>query len=92
MFTQKRSNQVVAQNCTAGFAYRRQVSVLALVLLAAAALALGTSTAIGQTISSATLRGEVKDPNGAGVPKANVTLISTQRGDERKVATNDSQG
>lgn len=92
MFTQKRSNQVVVQNRTASFAYQRQASVLALVLLTAAVLALGTSTAIGQTISSATLRGDVKDPNGAAVPNAIVTLISTQRGDERQSKTNDDGG
>ena len=63
--------------------------MLVLVLLTAAALALLTSTAIGQTISSATLRGEVKDPNGASVPNATVTLVSVDRGDQRQVKTSE---
>ena len=89
MFKPERSNQVVVLNRRASFAYHRPVNVLVLVLLAGAALTLLTSTAIGQTISSATLRGEVKDPNGAFVPNATVTLISTERGDQRQVKTSD---
>jgi hypothetical protein len=38
--------------------------------------------------TSSTLRGVVKDPQGAVVPGATVTLTSAQRGDERQVKTN----
>jgi len=47
-----------------------------------------TPGALAQTTGSATLRGTVKDPNGAVVPKATVTLTSNRTGTERKVQTN----
>lgn len=40
-----------------------------------------------QTTGSATLRGTVKDPNGAVVPNASLTLINNQTNAERKVST-----
>ncbi len=43
-----------------------------------------------QVTSSATLRGEVRDPNGAAVSGATVTLTSTERGDQRQATTSDS--
>lgn len=55
--------------------------VVLLVLLAAPSL-------FAQVTSSSTLRGVVKDPSGAVVPDATVTLTSTERGDQRQVKTN----
>ena len=43
-------------------------------------------SALAQT-TSATLRGVIKDPSGAVVPKANVTLISDRTKAERKTTT-----
>ena len=51
-----------------------------LVAFAPASLAQGTSS---------TLRGVVRDPSGAVVPNATVTLKSTLRGDERKVTASE---
>ena len=42
-----------------------------------------------QTTGSATLRGTVKDPQGAIIRGATVTLTNTRTNDERKVTTND---
>src|SRR5260370_21820928 len=50
-------------------------------------LALGPP-AFGQTNTRATLRGVVKDAKGGLVPGAAVTLMSVDRGDERKTETN----
>ncbi len=50
------------------------------------------SVAYGQTTQSATLRGTVKDPNGAVIPNATVTVISERTKSERKVTTNDDGG
>lgn len=47
------------------------------------------SAALAQVTSSATLRGTVKDPSGAVVPDATVTLTSAQRGGQRQVKTSD---
>ncbi|MEJ7616673.1 MAG: carboxypeptidase regulatory-like domain-containing protein [Pyrinomonadaceae bacterium] len=44
---------------------------------------------LGQTTGSATLRGTVKDPNGAAVPNASLTLINSQTNAERRVSTGD---
>jgi hypothetical protein len=52
-------------------------------------LLLAAPAAFAQVTSSATLRGVVKDPSGAIVPGATVTLTSTERGDQRQVKTND---
>lgn len=54
----------------------------ALVLLSAASVSLAQG-------SSSTIRGTVKDPQGAVVRGATVTLVGGQRGDERKVTTGD---
>jgi hypothetical protein len=48
----------------------------------------GASGALAQTTGSATLRGTVKDQNGAVVAKATVTLVSDATKDERKTASN----
>jgi hypothetical protein len=42
-----------------------------------------------QITGSATLRGTVRDPNGAVVPNATVTLINERTKDERKTTSND---
>src|SRR5262249_51888017 len=52
-------------------------------------LLLGT-VALGQTTGNATLRGTVKDPHGAVVGKAAVTLISQATKDERKTTTTEN--
>jgi hypothetical protein len=48
----------------------------------------GASVSLAQTTGSATLRGTVKDPNGAVVAKATVTLVNQATKDERKTTTN----
>src|SRR5262245_35408152 len=60
-------------------------SVLALCLWL---LAGGASASLAQTTGSATLRGIVKDPNGAIVSGASVTLKSVRTQSERKTKTN----
>src|SRR5215213_11357802 len=57
----------------------------ALVILAAASVSLAQGT-------SSTIRGTVKDPQGAVVRGATVTLIGGTRGDERKVTSGDEGG
>ena len=57
------------------------VTVLAL-------LSLSASAAFGQTSGAASLRGVVRDQNGAVVPKATVTLTNQQTKFERKATTN----
>ncbi len=51
-------------------------------------LAGGASVSLAQTTGSATLRGTVKDQNGAVVAKATVTLVNESTKDERKTVTN----
>ena len=58
------------------------ISVLSLTMIA------GARPALAQTAGGATLRGTVKDPNGAVVPDATVTLINDRTKDERKTTTN----
>src|SRR5918912_1809019 len=58
-------------------------SLLSMLILFASA------TALFAQATSSTLRGVVKDPQGAVVPTATVTLTSVQRGDERQVKTSD---
>src|SRR5882762_8025389 len=45
--------------------------------------------ALGQGLSSSTLRGVVKDAGGGLVPNASVKLISSRTGGEREAKTND---
>ena len=40
-------------------------------------------------VATATLKGAVKDPNGAVVPKATITLLSTEKGTSRSVVTDE---
>src|SRR5262245_3503748 len=51
-------------------------------------LCLLASATLAQTTGSATLRGTVKDENGAVVSKASVTLVNEATKDERKTTTN----
>src|SRR5262245_12728908 len=51
-------------------------------------LAGGASVSLAQTTGSATLRGIVKDPSGAVVSGASVTLKSVRTQSERKVKSN----
>src|SRR5688572_22870277 len=60
---------------------RRLASSLGLACLL---LLLAVPSALGQTGGGATLRGVVKDPGGAVVAGATVTLVSTTRGDQRE--------
>jgi hypothetical protein len=52
----------------------------------------GGQSSFAQTSGSATLRGAVRDPQGAVVAGATVTLINERTKDERKAATNDDGG
>src|SRR5260370_22321634 len=52
----------------------------------------GGQSAFAQTIGSATLRGTVKDPKGAVVAGATVTMINERTRDERKATTNNEGG
>ncbi|HEX8338570.1 MAG TPA: TonB-dependent receptor, partial [Pyrinomonadaceae bacterium] len=62
--------------------------LLRCLLLAALSMFAAAPAAFAQG-SSGTVRGDVKDPNGAVVPGASVTLMSA-RGDERKATTTSS--
>ncbi|MET0650409.1 MAG: carboxypeptidase regulatory-like domain-containing protein [Pyrinomonadaceae bacterium] len=55
-------------------------------------LVAGAHPALAQTTGSATLRGTVRDPQGAVVPNANVTLINERTKEERKATTSDEGG
>ncbi|MEW6126042.1 MAG: carboxypeptidase regulatory-like domain-containing protein [Acidobacteriota bacterium] len=59
-----------------------------LVICLAAILA-GTWTTYAQVTGSATLRGTVKDPNGAVIAKANVSIVNDRTREERQASTND---
>src|SRR5919201_2798914 len=52
-------------------------------------LAVIATAALAQTTGSATLRGTIKDPQGAIVRGATVTLINEKSKDERKTTTSD---
>ncbi|MFL6208512.1 MAG: carboxypeptidase regulatory-like domain-containing protein [Pyrinomonadaceae bacterium] len=84
MLTGNQAGQA-STNCQRFGAPTRQLRFLSLALLC---LLCAAPVAWAQT-SSSTLRGVVKDPNGAVVPSATVTLINTQRGDQRQVKTSD---
>jgi len=70
------------------FVYGRARAFVA-AALSAFLLLLVAQSAFAQATSSATLRGVVKDPTGAVVRDATVTLTSTQRGEPRTVKTSD---
>jgi Carboxypeptidase regulatory-like domain/TonB-dependent Receptor Plug Domain len=65
----------------------RQLALLCLVVCLA--FLASASTVFAQTTGSATLRGTVKDPQGAIVRGAAVTLTNERTKDERKATTND---
>src|SRR5437867_11293150 len=46
-------------------------------------------TAFGQTTGSGTLRGTIKDPQGAIIRGATVTIVNVRTKDERKTTTSD---
>ena len=50
---------------------------------------LASPAALAQTSGAATLRGVIKDPGGAVVPGAAVTLVNTARGDQRETKSSD---
>lgn len=60
----------------------RQLALICLLAL------LTAPPAVAQVTGSATLRGVVKDPAGAVIPNADVTLTQNSTGTERKVKTN----
>src|ERR1044072_192942 len=70
---------------------RRRIhpSLLLLGLALCVSLIAGAPAAFSQTTGSATLRGTIKDPAGAVVPNATVTLINDGTKEERKATTND---
>src|SRR5215210_8358590 len=70
---------------------RRRIhpSLLLLGIALCVSLIAGTQAAFAQTTGSATLRGTVKDPAGAVVPNASVTLINVGTKEERKATTSD---
>jgi Carboxypeptidase regulatory-like domain/TonB-dependent Receptor Plug Domain len=67
----------------------RRAGVLFACALAGVLYMLAAPAALAQTTSSATLRGTVKDPTGAVVRDATVTLTNKQRGDQRQAKTSD---
>ena len=58
-------------------------------LVAVSALFASAPVVMAQGTTGATLRGVVKDPSGAVVPDATVTIVGKQRAEERKVTTSD---
>src|SRR3954469_22729299 len=63
-------------------------SLLLLAFALCVSLVAGAPAAFAQTTGSATLRGTVKDPAGAVVPNASVTLTNEGTKEERKATTN----
>ena len=59
-------------------------------LLTFALLLVGASAAAGQTSTGSTLRGVVKDPQGAVVPSATVTIKSARTGNVRTAKTDET--
>ena len=55
-------------------------------------LVAGAHPALAQSTGSATVRGTIRDPQGAVVPNANVTLVNERTKEERKATTNDEGG
>ena len=58
-------------------------------LVLSLALVSGAPSAFAQSTGSATLRGTIKDPAGAVVPNASVTLVNEGTKEERKATTSD---
>jgi Carboxypeptidase regulatory-like domain/TonB-dependent Receptor Plug Domain len=76
-------------NCSATHAPRRGFALAHAALLVALLLLAVPAAARAQSASGSTLRGVVKDPTGAVVRGATVTLTNKQRGDNRQVKTSD---
>ena len=64
-------------------------SVLQLICMAICLVIVASASVFGQTTGSATLRGTVKDPQGAIINKATVTVTNDRTKDERKTVTSD---
>ena len=82
MYTSDKCASRLAGGGAAARASRRALIVLALLLVVGLAPA-----SFAQTTGSATLRGTVKDANGAVVPNAAVVLVSDRTGQERRITT-----
>ena len=67
-------------------------SVLQLICMAICLVIVASASVFGQTTGSATLRGTVKDPQGAIINKATVTVTNDRTKDERKTVTSDEGG
>jgi hypothetical protein len=67
-------------------------SLLLFAVVLCVSLIAGTQVAFAQATGSATLRGTVKDPAGAVVPNASVTLVNDGTKEERKATTNGEGG
>jgi hypothetical protein len=78
-----------AGDCGRSSVWRRRGGIFVSGLLFALAFLLASAPASMAQGTGATLRGVVKDPSGAVVPNAAVTLKGNQRGDERKAQTSD---
>src|SRR2546421_2644472 len=68
------------------FGFGKSVSLMSGTLVVLLLL-LAAPFSFAQVTSTATLRGVVRDPNGAVVPDATATLTSTERSDQRQVKT-----
>ena len=62
--------------------------ILHILLLVLTAIALSISALAQVDVSSATLKGIVLDPTGAGIPAANITVSNLDRGFTKTIATN----
>jgi hypothetical protein len=71
---------------------RTRPTFLFIGLVVCLSLIAGAQSAFAQTTGSATLRGTVKDPQGAVIRDATVTLINEATKDERKATTNGEGG
>ncbi|HWS89578.1 MAG TPA: carboxypeptidase regulatory-like domain-containing protein [Pyrinomonadaceae bacterium] len=71
---------------------RVRPSLLLLGLALCVSLVACAQATFAQATGSATLRGTVKDPAGAVVPNASVTLVNQGTKEERKATTNDEGG
>jgi hypothetical protein len=89
MLTTDHPEHVVSDSYRQAFInMKRTRSSMLRVLFGLMLLLVAASVALAQGNSS-TLRGVVKDPAGAVVPNATVTLLNVQRGDQRSVTTSD---